>query len=190
MEPIDIKPLIRRRPRKQTGQYRETDSAFFIRFYRAGKRVEVKVADKSAQYQRRADVEHLITKLLAGDAAQNVSTITGIVQTEAPPVRRCRIVRPRQRTDIEKFAERSGSPQSVRISSSTFHRGRKHRAHRVGSTWPRFVGGLTRQMVSLGVFEHAIATGVVQHNPCRHAQPLCKVPRKKRQHESIHCLTW
>jgi integrase len=187
MEPIDIKPLIRRRPRKQTGQYRETDAAFFIRFYRAGRRVEIKVADKSAQYQTRADVEHLITKLLAGDSSPNVSTIAGFVETKY-----LRFVEANRAAatahGYRKIWEQVWKPAvghkilatlpTVDVSTVLTALAERGRGSSAISHAKWFLSG---------VFEHAIATGVVQHNPCPHAQALCKVPRKKRQHEySLH----
>ena len=183
MEPVDIKKLIRRRARKQTGQYRETDSAFFIRFYRAGKRVEIKVADKSAQYQTRADVEHLITKLLAGDSSPDVSTLTGFVELRYLP-----------------FVAANKAAATVNGYRQLWEKNwRPVLGHKILATLPTAdVSNVLTAMArnghgasSLqhnkwflsGVFEHAIATGVTTSNPVPGAQPLCKVARKKRQPE-------
>jgi hypothetical protein len=55
------------RTRKQTGQFIETNTAFFLRYYSTTatgerKKICVKLANKSGRFRTRVDVEHLIEK--------------------------------------------------------------------------------------------------------------------------------
>jgi integrase len=185
MEPVNIKQLIRRRKRKQSGQYRETDSAFFIRFYRHGKRVEVKVADKSPQYQTRADVEHLITKLLAGDAAPDLSTVTGYVELRYMPW-----VRENKAASTAYGYEKLWRRWKPAIGSRALATLQTSEVSTVLTTLaqekPKPMGasalGHMKWFLS-GVYEHALKTGVATNNPVPSAGPLCRVARKKKQPE-------
>jgi integrase len=183
MEPIDIKPLIRRRPRKQTGQYRASEHAHFVRYYKDGKRVEVKVADRTVQYPDQASVQHLIDAVLRGDSAPNVSTVAGFVELRYLPFVEANRAAATAH-GYRKIWEQVWKPAvghkilatlpTVDVSTVLTELAKRGRGSSAISHAKWFLSG---------VFEHAIATGVVQHNPCPHAQALCKVPRKKKQHE-------
>jgi integrase len=182
MEPVDVKPLIRRRPRTQTGQRNQTAKAFFVRYYRNGKRVSVKVADKSAQYQTWADVEPLVAKLLSGDTAPDVSTVQGYVESRYLP-----FVRENKAAVTAYSYERLWKRWAPAIGSKAF-------ATLQTSDVTAVLTSLAQQAVGTaylshlkwfmsGVYEYALASGDVQHNPVPSAQWLCKVARKKKQVE-------
>jgi integrase len=186
MEPIDIRPLIRRRPRKQTGQRIETDAAFFVRYYVNGKRKSVKIADKSAQHRTWADVEHLVAALLKhsqDDTTPKIHTVQSFVETfYLPWVNQHKA--PSTAYGYEKVWRKwktSGIGGKILATLQTSDVSAVLTSMAQAGLSAATLGH-TKWFLS-GVYDYAVKTGIVKENPAADAGWLCKVARKEKQPE-------
>jgi len=181
-----------KRTRQQTGQLIETNSAFSLRYYSTTatgdrKKITVKLADKSDTIRTRADVEHLIEKELAKANGQGAHpakwSVEDFVEHKYLPwvtdnkaavtaYSYKRLWQGRWKDHIGKSAlDGLQTAEITRILTAYAKEGYS------GRTLSHIKWFLS------GVFDFAIAQGVVKENPAFAAQWLHKVARAEKPPE-------
>jgi integrase len=181
---MDIAKLLQnnRKPRRQTGQIIETETAFLARYYHTlpdgtRKQKAVTLAKKSDVYRSKSDVQPLLDRLIA-DVNSETIQVSG-------------------RATLTEFVEEHYLPWVLENKAASTHDGyrkvwQKNIRPFVGTialadlTTTQVTGLLTKlakedfgvrslshtKWLLSGVYEHAIATGVVPVNPVRKAKWL------------------
>jgi integrase len=196
---MDIQQLIERnrKPAPQTGQKVETPTAWYVRYYtnevyttgkKAGKRKQklVMLAPKTEQYRSWADVEPILQRVL-----NEVNTGMEVVTTN---------------TTLADFIEKQYLPWVENNKSAATANDYRRRWQ---NSWKDHIGtvalaGLQTSQVSAvltkhakdgkgnaslshikwmlsGVYQFAMASGIVAKNPVPDAKPLAKVAKPKKQ---------
>jgi integrase len=188
---MDILQLVKsnRRPRKQKGQRIETPTAWMLRYYVDGRQKCITLAPKNDLYRSWADVEPLIEREL-GQLESQTMTVTGAIS-------------------LSEYIEKHYLPwievNKAAVTADSY-------AKVWGQYWKPFISapvkltelrtvdattiltrhakrGLGARTLShikwfmSGVYEHAIASGIVPKNPVPDAKWLCKVERPAKQLE-------
>jgi integrase len=188
---MDVAQLIKnnRRPRKQRGQRIETPTSWMLRYYVDGRQKCITLAPKNDLYRSWADVEPLIEREL-GQVNSQAETITGnmtlvhYIENEYLPFVKANKAAVTA-DSYEKVWERYWKPCITPTLKLT-----ELRTVDVTTVLTRHAkGGLGARTLShckwflSGVYEHAIASGIVPKNPVPEAKWLCKVDRPKKQRE-------
>jgi hypothetical protein len=171
---MDIAQLFKsnRRPRKQKGQRIETPTAWMLRYYVDGRQKCITLAPKNDLYRSWGNVEPLIEREL-GQLESQTKTVSGAVGLSEY---------------IEKHylpwveANKAACADSLRltelktadVTAILTHHAKAGLGSRTLSHAKWFMSG---------VYEHAIASGIVAKNPVPDAKWLCKVERPAKQVE-------
>ncbi len=188
---MDIAQLIKsnRRARKQKGQRIETPTAWMLRYYVDGRQKCITLAPKNDFYRSWADVEPLIKRELEQLTSQ-AKSVTGAVS----------LVEYIEKhylpwTSENKAAVTANSYANVwaRYWKPSIAASLKLTDLRTADVTAILThhakGGLGARTLShckwflSGVYEHAIASGIIPKNPVPDAKWLCKVDRPAKQRE-------
>ena len=188
---MDIAQLVKsnRRPRKQKGQRIETPTAWMLRYYVDGRQKCITLAPKNDLYRSWADVEPLIERELEqlNSQVQTVSSAVGLTEyiekhylpwtTEnkaavtANSYKRVweRYWKPSVAASLKMTELRTADVTAVLTHHAKAGLGARTLSH---AKW--FLSG---------VYEHAIASGIVPEESVPDAKWLCKVERPAKQME-------
>jgi len=188
---MDIGQIVKsiRRPRKQKGQRIETPTAWMLRYYVDGKQKCITLAPKNDLYRSWADVEPLIEREL-GQLESQTKAVSGSVRlseyvekhylpwTEANKA----AVTANSYTKVWERYWKPSLPASLKFTelrtSDVTVILTQHAKNGLG---PRTLSHL--KWFLSGVYEHAIASGIVPKNPVPDAKWLVKVRRVEKQTE-------
>jgi integrase len=191
---MDTLQLIKnnRLPRKQKGQRIETDTAFFLRYYTTEdgtrKQKAVKLADKSDLYRSWADVEPVIARVMEGvnahtEVLNGQQTLADFIekhylpwcrQNKAAPTANAynRIWQHYWKAHIAGIA--LTNLQTAQVTAVLTDLAKRGKGSRTLSH--------VKWMLS-GVYQYAIAQGIIPKNPVPDAKWLVKVARPEKQAE-------
>ena len=186
---MDIQTLVKRNrlPRKQKGQRIETETAFCLRYYKDGKQNFTTLAHKGGLYRSWSDVEPLIQNILAdvNDGRTVISpqqTLTDFVEKVYLPWCRENKAAPTAngytRVWERHWKQTVGSTALAKLETSDVTAVLTHLAKSLGSRSLSHA----KWMLS-GVYQCAIASGIVPKNPVPDAKWLVKVRRPAKQRE-------
>jgi integrase len=187
----DVAQLIKsnRRPRKQKGQRIETPTSWMLRYYVDGRQKCITLAPKNDLYRSWADVEPLIERELEQLSSQSktVTAAVGLIEyVEKHYLPWVKLNKAAVTADsYEKVWERSWKPsftdslkltelRTADVTAILTHHAKSGLGARTLSHYKWFLSG---------VYEHAIASGIVSKNPVPDAKWLCKVDRPEKQRE-------
>jgi integrase len=188
---MDIAQLVKsnRRPRKQKGQRIETPTAWMLRYYVDGRQKCITLAPKNDLYRSWADVEPLIEREL-GQLESQSKTVSGAISlsdyiekhylpwTEANKA----AVTANSYTKVWERYWKPSLPASLKLTelrTSDVTAVLTH--HAKNELGPRTLSHL--KWFLSGVYEHAVASGIVPKNPVPDAKWLVKVRRVEKQTE-------
>src|SRR5213080_1713468 len=184
----DIHQLIKcnRVPRKQRGERIETKTAWCLRYYTNGKQKFITLAQKGGLYRSWNDVEPLIQNVLA---EVNGRTVISPQQTLADFVEKVYLPWVRENkaaptangyTSVweRHWKQTVGSIALAKLETSDVTAVLTNLAKSLGSRSLSHA----KWMLS-GVYQYAIASGIVPKNPVPDAKWLVKVARAKKQRE-------
>src|SRR5438132_1101129 len=186
---MDIQTLVKRNrlPRKQKGQRIETETAFCLRYYKDGKQNFTTLAHKGGLYRSWSDVEPLIQNILAevNDGRTVISpqqTLTDFVEKVYLPWCRENKAAPTANGYTRVWERHSkqtvGSTALAKLETSDVTAVLTHLAKSLGSRSLSHA----KWMLS-GVYQYAIASGIIPKNPVPDAKWLVKVRRPAKQRE-------
>jgi integrase len=188
---MDIAQLVKsnRRPRKQKGQRIETPTAWMLRFYVDGHQKCITLAPKNDFYRSWADVEPLIERELEQLQSQT-KTVTGAVGLSEYIEKHYLPWTTENKAAVtansyKRVWERYWKPsiaatlkltelRTADVTAVLTHHAKSGLGARTLSHAKWFLSG---------VYEHAIASGIVPKNPVPDAKWLCKVERPAKQME-------
>jgi integrase len=188
---MNVAQLIKsnRRPRKQKGQRIETPTSWMLRFYVDGRQKCITLAPKNDLYRSWADVEPFIERELEQLSSQSkiVTSAVGLIEyVQKHYLPWVKLNKAAVTADsYERVWERSWKPsfkdslkltelRTADVTAILTHHAKNGFGSRTLSHCKWFLSG---------VYEHAIASGIVPKNPVPHAKWLCKVERPKKQRE-------
>jgi len=192
---MDAADLIRRNrlPRKQKGQIFETTAAWFLRYYHTQsdgtrKQKAVKLADKSDLYRSRTDVQPLADQILEGinkdsDIPTGRASLTDFIEKHYQPWVNANKSAATAR-GYKQLWDRYLKPDLGAVALTTLQTSQltglltKHAKAGLGSRTLSHI-----KWFLSGVYQYAIATGVVPKNPVPDAEWLVKVARPAKQRE-------
>jgi integrase len=187
---MDTLQLIKRNrlPRKQKGERIETKTAWCLRYYADGKQKFITLAHKDGLYRSWADVEPLIENILrevneGRDVVTPQQTLTDFVESHYLPW-----------CDANKAAPTANAYRRIWHHYWKSHIGRIALTNLQTADVTAVLTALAKDgkgsrtlshvkwMLS-GVYQYAIASGIVPKNPVPDAKWLLKVQRPKKQRE-------
>jgi integrase len=188
---MDVSQLIKtnRRPRKQKGQRIETPTSWMLRYYVDGRQKCITLAPKNDLYRSWADVEPLIERAL-GQVHSEAEIVTGTVGLIEYVEKHYLPWAAENKAAVTadgyaKVWARSWKPsfapslkltdlRTADVTAVLTHHAKNGLGARTLSHCKWFLSG---------VYEHAIASGIVPKNPVPDAKWLVKVARPEKQTE-------